>query len=138
MPAPYGSCLQVLIIRDSSASAAQLQQLSAALTSPCGSLRKVSLGYGSFKAAVAAAAGWPALPMAALDMRLPPSWYVSEEPPPGIEPVLEAVGQLTQLSSLTMRQGHMDATPQQLAAALAGLSNLQVSRGCGFDWSSSS
>lgn len=124
--------LQVLTIHRSAASAAQLQQLSAALTA----LTTASLSYSSLRAAAAAAPAWSSLPLVALSVTNGSRFLGQDEEEEGalaerVHAVLGAAAGLNKLTRLALVGGHWDATQQQLAAALAGLTNLQVRSGSG-------
>jgi len=145
VPAPM--LCQVLVVYNSKASAAQLQQLSAALTPPAGSLKEISLGYTSWKAATGAAAAWPHLPLIDLSIyeRMDYSDCGGEfgeefdefgsgssgdeqdfAPEEVAELLFSPMSQLTALTSLVCDVPSAKPSAQLLANTLSGLSRLQV------------
>lgn len=128
-------CLQELTISSSTASAAQLLRLSAALTAPRGALTAVELGYDKLAAAAAAAPAWHSLPMTSLrlctdDESYLPAQSSSQSAASHVPAVLSGLSQLTGLTELIIGGGYLDATAQQLADTLAVLTSLEVST-CG-------
>ena len=146
---------QVLVVHNSKASAAQLQQLAAALTPPAASLKEVSLGYTTFKAAAGAAAAWPHLPLVDLSIcemmdysgcadefggefggeefgfggvqvQVVTAPSVDVTPEDAADVLFTPISQLTALTSLVCDVPTAQPSAQQLANTVSGLTRLQV------------
>lgn len=119
---------QVLVIHNSKASAAQLQQLAAALTPPAGSLKEVSLGYTDWKAATGAAAAWTQLPLVQLSIYEIYDYSASgpADAEHAAELLFSPMSQLTVLTGLVCSVSTAKPSAQLLADTVSGLSRLQV------------
>jgi hypothetical protein len=121
---------QTLTIFSSKATAAQLQQLGAALKPPRGALQEVSLGYESLGFAKAASAGWPSLPLVSLRISTSnTSHFYNQDAEADVDAaMLASLSHLTQLTALRVTDSDVKwtASAQETATALAALTSLQV------------